>query len=303
MYRRLLLGFAFIGALSVVTSAQPDGYREVSHRGLLASEKLGCFLASGPYEAKKLEAIAAEKPNCAYLRDLKVDRQKESLVYYHVGSDCHMRVKLKVFRVNAEKKYKVVINVIYGGCRAGGWRSGWIAFEKTPPGYNIDVHEVGADRYDVREKGADHFVFPKPPSVIKRETLAPPTVIDLKGCLPLSGQSRWVIRHEVHLENAIGHGDDAARCRDVFKTLAVDFSKHTLVGYSFASGHCERPPGLEFELVKETSSDPREDRFLLTARFTSPGENYCKTWTTYPLWMLVPKLPEGYSFDFDAKAK
>ena len=72
--------------------------------------------------------------------------QKESLVYYRVSSDCHMRIAVKVFRSVADRKYKVIINNIYGGCRAGGMCAGWLVFEKMPPGYNVDMNVVRVDR-------------------------------------------------------------------------------------------------------------------------------------------------------------
>lgn len=299
---RELVACAVLLFASICTFAQPAGYVEVPHRGIIATQPFGCFLEPGFYDAAKLKA-AAKKPNCSDLAKLGIDSQKESLVYYRVGSDCHMRVAVKVFRVDAEKKFKVFINNIYGGCRAGGTRAGWLVFEKMPPGYNVDMSVVMVDRVHEASSAPDGFVFPKPPSTVKRETLATPTEIDLKGCLPLTGQSRWVIQHDGHLQTAIGHGEDVARCRDVFDQLDLDFTKFTLAGFSFASGHCERPPGLQFELVKETSSDSYENRFVLTATFDEPKGNYCKTWTTYPVWLLVPKLPADFGFSFDVTQK
>ncbi len=280
--------------------AQPAGLVEVRHRGILATQPFGCFLESGLYDDSKLKA-AMLKPNCADKLNLGVDPQKESLVYYRVSSDCHMQVAVKVFRLAAEKKYKVIINNIYGGCRAGGTRAGWVVFEKLPPGYNVDMAVVTVDRIHgpIRDEG---FAFPKPPSTVNRETLIA-TEIDLKGCLPLTGQSQWVIQHDSHLKNALAFEKDADRCVEVFKALAIDFSKYTLAGYSFASGHCGRPPNLGFQLVKETSSEQRENRYLVTATFDDAGENYCKVWTTYPVWMLVPKLPDGYGVSFETRAR
>lgn len=138
--------------------AQPRGWAEVPHRGILATQPFGCFLESGLYDDSKIKA-AMLKPNCADKLNLGVDPQKESLVYYRVGSDCHMRVAIKVFRHASDKKYKVIINNIYGGCRAGGTRAGWVVFEKLPPGYNVEVAVVMVDRIHgpIRDEA---FVFP-----------------------------------------------------------------------------------------------------------------------------------------------
>lgn len=291
------------------TYGQPAGYVEVKHIHSLTSDQLGCFRGSGIYDAEMLRSVIAKNDASAYQREcadptksIGVDLTKQTLARYSVGSDCHMRVETKVIRSDAEKKYKLVINNIYGGCRAGGWRQGWVAFEKMPPGYVFEIAEVKVDRIHGPIRDTD-FAWPKPPSVKSRETLSVREV-DLAGCLAVSGQSQWILQTPKHLDDAIDRdSSNKVRCTEQLKSLNIDFEKQMLVGYGFASGDCSRPPQLSFELVKETSSDPAENRYILTANYAPAGENYCKIWTTYQAWVLVPKLPVGFGFYLDAKAK
>jgi hypothetical protein len=125
----------------------------------------------------------------------------------------------------------------------------------------------------------------------------------MKGCLPTTGQSQWIISTDDHLDKALTGDTNELRCREHVKTLNIDFAEKTLVHYRFASGYCGRPAGLEFDAIKETSSNAVENRLLLIVGFDGPGDDYCKTWTTYPLWALVPKLPAGYGFGFQSEAR
>ena len=161
--RLAVYSLAFISFLTLSLAAQPEGYIEVPRLRTFPGGGFGCYIPSGNYDEEKLRAVL-QRPNCAKeTRGLKVDLQKETLIRYNVGSDCHMRVETRVFRIDAEKRYEAIINNIYGGCRAGGWRQGWIVIEKLPPGYNLDVVEVKIDRIHgpIRDEG---FAYPKPPS-------------------------------------------------------------------------------------------------------------------------------------------
>jgi hypothetical protein len=303
--RRILRLAAHALALAVFlpfsVAAQPEGYTEIPQLSTLVTARLGCPLPqNGVYDEAQLEAALRNK-SCAYpILSPGVDFQTQTLIGYGVGSDCHMRVTTKVFRSDAEKKYKVIINNIYGGCRAGGWRRGWIVIEKLPEDYTLEIVEVKVDR--IHGVGSDSFAFPKPPSTKTRVSLETREV-DLKGCRPTAGMAQWVIRSSHHFETGPDLDEtEKKRCLDHFKSLNIDFETHTLVHYAFENGHCARPPDLRFETIREFSSDARENRNLLRISFRSAGADYCRTWTTYPLWVIVPKLPEGFRFDFQANA-
>lgn len=312
MNRRLrYFVFSLLVFLTLTSSlfGQPEGYVEVKHLHSPSSDQLGCFNGSGVFDAEMLRSVIAKNDASAYQREcadptkgMGIDLAKQTLVRYSVGSDCHMRVVTKVIRSDTEKKYKLVINNIYGGCRASGWRQGWVAFEKMPPGYVFEFAEVKVDRVHGPIRETD-FAWPKPPSIKTREPLTV-SEIDLKDCLPAAGQSQSILQTPKHLEDAIARDESTKiRCTQHLKSLNIDFEKQTLVGYGFASGHCARPPQLSFELVKEISSDPAENRYILSAIYADAGEKYCKVWTAYQVWVLVPKLPIGFGFDLEAKAK
>lgn len=280
---------------------QPSGWVEVPQKRHLPTDRFGCWLDSGLYDRDRLRAAMDKTANCKErLAGLDVDHQKESLIYYHAGSDCHMRVAINVFRVDSEQKYKFILNNIYGGCRAGGWRSGFVVIDKIPPGYSLEMHEVRIDRIHgpIREES---FAFPLPPSVTKRESLETRQVY-LADCLPLTGQSQWILRSREHIERALADKPNSTKCLDRIDDLDLDLSTHMLAGFSFASGYCWRPAGLELSAVSETSSDPTENRFVVTASFDEPRVP-CRAWNTWPVWLIVPRLPDGYRMSFEAKAR
>jgi len=291
----------FLVFFSASLVAQPDGYVEVLPLRGMASDRLGCYRETdGVYDQVKLDDLARDN-NCNKLvAGLKADLSKETVIRYSAASDCHMRLVVKVFRVDAERKYKVIVNNIYGGCRAGGWRHGWLVIDKILDGYTVEMNEVKVDRIHgpIRDEG---FVFPKPPPIVTSEPLVAREV-DTKGCLHMAGASQWVISNPEHLTTAIGNTPDKATCTAHFKKLNIDFEKETLAGYSFVSGYCWRPRGLAFEATKETSTDSAGNRFLLTVSFDKSFGS-CHIWRSYPLWVVVPKLPWGYGFGFETKEK
>lgn len=292
------LGFIVLFALSL--AAQPEGYVEVPQLRVSDFARGGCFLAeSGVYDEEKLKTVLRDKDCVDAGKPLDVDFQKETLIGYRVGGDCHMSVSTKVFRSDTDKKYKAFVNNIYGGCRAVGGRRGWIVIDKVRPGYEVEIVAVRVDR--INGPDLTNFAFPKPPSIRTRVPLETREV-DLNGCLPTTGQSQWIIRNEEHLDKALDLTPlEKTRCREHLRSLNINFRTDTLVLYAFQSGHCARPPGLSFETIREFSSDASENRFRLMVRYDDPGENYCKVWTTYPLWVVVPKLPDGFGFEFAAE--
>jgi len=296
MQRSILL-FAVLYVLALVSgaAAQPAGAVEIWSFQTAPSKELACSqLRPGLIDRKGL--IELQKiPNCE--KHLPVftdeDAEEQSFVRYSVRSDCNMRVAVKVFRIDAEKKYLVVVNNIYGGCRAGGVRSGWLSFDKMPADYQLEIKEVRVDR-------EAEFVYPKPPT-IKAQITTSIREVDLGECLKLSGQSQWILANSDGLDRALN--TETPSCREKVKNLGLDLSKQALVGYSFHSGYCDRPVGLEFSAIHETSSDPKEDRLMIKAQFREVGDAYCKIWTTYPVWLIVEKPAEHMRYEFFSEPK
>lgn len=265
----LLVIFAFLTA-ALRVSAQPDGLREVPSR-----------LIVGDRNTREVSKPATNEA-------------AEDAIEFHLAGDCHMRVAAKAFLDEKERKYMVILNNIYGGCRAGGWRSGWVVFEKANRDYQVELSEVRIDRSEYRP--ADDFEFPKPAPTISREEVTI-SEVDLGGCIQLAGQSQWIFSNAEWLHSAIGSGPRRERCTERVGYLAIDFDRETLVGWSFASGYCGRPEGLGFSAVKETSSDPKGNRLVIDARYEAVGDDYCKEWRTHAVWLVVPRPPDGYRID------
>jgi len=289
-------------SLTASAFAQPEGYVEIPFSGTAVDRTVGCVqLKDGRYDADMIEELRKFENCRKHIPEGDIDLASRTLVRWSAGSDCHMRVVVKVFRVDVEQKYKVIVNNIYGGCRAGGSRSGWITFERLPQNYSVEMIEVRVDRFHFDDR-EDVFKFPSPPQTISRERIDI-TEVDLKDCLPLSGQSQWVINSEAVLSDAIKRSAGRLSCTDHVRDLGIDFTKTTLIGYSFASGHCERPPGLIFEATSETSNDRSKNRYVVTASFDDAGNKPCPTWKSYSVWLMLPKLPTGFAIDFKAESR
>ncbi|MBN8568471.1 MAG: hypothetical protein J0M18_02470 [Ignavibacteria bacterium] len=77
-----------------------------------------------------------------------IDFNKNTLVLfsYH-GGDCH--AKFKYYSVNDEysKKFTICVDIIYGGCRAGGkFMTTWGLIPKLPEDYKLGFNTYFVDR-------------------------------------------------------------------------------------------------------------------------------------------------------------
>jgi len=309
----ILYALALIVAALLAAKAQPppdtaptqppEGYVEVARANRNNADLLGlgeggrdCFrMEDGIYDEAKLAALRRDARCAESIKGLDFDHTKHTLIGWSARSDCHMSVRSKVFRSEKEKKYLVIINNIYGGCRAGGSRSGWIVIDKMPAGYTLEMKEVGVDRiHGINDTGAD-FYFPKPKSNIK-PVLIESRQVDVQGCLPLDRQSQWILIKDEFLQTALA--GKSRECRQLFKNLAIDFDKYTLAGYNVNTGHCSRPPNLELKVF----DDAAEKRYVMEIGYSRPG-GYCHVPTYHPIWVLVPRLPEYYGFEFNVNPK
>jgi hypothetical protein len=308
----ILYALALIVAALLAAKAQPpdtgltqppEGYVEVARANRNNADLLGiggwvgdCFrLEGGIYDEAKLAALRKDAKCAESIKALNFDHTKHTLIGWSAQSDCHMSVRSKVFRSETEKKYLVIINNIYGGCRAGGGRSGWIVIDKIPEGYSFEMKEVRVDRIHGINAGGADFYFPKPKSNIK-PVLMESREIDVLDCLPLERQSQWILIKDEFLQTAL---DGKSReCRQLFKNLAIDFNKYTLAGYNVNTGDCYRPPGLGHQVF----NDAGEKRYVMEISYIrNHGACHVPRW--HAVWVLVPKLPGDYGFEFKMNPK
>lgn len=300
----LVLSICLATAGSQAVKAQlPEGYTEVTPQRGFPTQGPGrgsapCSInENGVHDKEKLQKLYFRKECEDSIKALNLDLTKQTLVGYSVGSDCHMQVKIRTYRSDREKKYLTIINNIYGGCRAGGWRSGWIILDKLPDGFTLEVKEVKVDRIHGPDRD-DAFQFPKLPTGIPPEVLESREV-DIQGCLPLTGQSQWVLIKPEFLLAAIDRfPEQKAECAAIFEKLNIDFQTYDLAGYNLNTGDCNRPAGIQQRVVKDY------DELVYRLELTYPRRTgSCHVITHHPVWVLVPKPPAGYSFRIEAKEK
>lgn len=101
------------------------------------------------FKSKSAAVNFIDSTNSSYpISFSKIDFSKNTLVLfsYH-GGDCH--AKFKYYSVNDEysKKFSICIDIVYGGCRAGGkFMTTWGLIPKLPDDYKIDLNTYYVDR-------------------------------------------------------------------------------------------------------------------------------------------------------------
>jgi hypothetical protein len=120
---------------------------------------------------------------------------------------------------------------------------------------------------------------------------------EMKDCIQMYRQNQFVITdNETYLKTI---RSDASRDRCLKKLEKIDFSKHTLLGIEINSGYCEIPLGLTYQTVR----DKAKKQYLVGISYLDPQGSFCRAYSQYDLWMLVPRLPEGYEVKFEVKAR
>ena len=84
-------------------------------------------------------ASRSDRDRCAFLKRLKVDFSKHSLLNYRVNGDCFIRATAKITRSESVKKYTLWITRFNGGCRAAGSFEGWLVVDKLLPDYEVEA--------------------------------------------------------------------------------------------------------------------------------------------------------------------
>ena len=120
--------------------------------------------------------------------------------------------------------------------------------------------------------------------------------LELEGCINFRYPNKQLaIRDEATMKSLVRNDMSRERCLASLKD--IDFSKHTLVGVELRTGWC-RDPLFTYRVFK----DEAKKKYLLSVRYQPPVVP-CRGLDQHDLWVLVPKLPEQYEFDFEAKAE
>ncbi|MBS1798111.1 MAG: hypothetical protein JSS81_30125 [Acidobacteria bacterium] len=119
--------------------------------------------------------------------------------------------------------------------------------------------------------------------------------VDLKGCIRLTMKGRAIIREQAAFLKAVR--DDAGRERCLKDLEKIDFEKYTLLGAQLNTGYCREPLGLD----AWTLADEEKKRYVLKISYLEP-EGVCRALSRYDLWVLVPRLPENYTVEFEVAA-
>ena len=291
----LLLIFVVIATCYVFSvEAQTATEQEVKIHQKIGSRYIRCFLAENKiYDKDGLEKLVADE-KCSIVNILKVDFSKQTLIGYRMGGDCFMRGDAQVFLNETTKTYKVRLINYWGGCRAGGSFVGWLVIDKIPEDYKVEFSKLNAE--DILGK-KNNSLFDFLTSEKVGTTILESREIDLKGCIQTIYNKQFVIKDEATYLQTIR--DDASRERCLKEVEKIDFSKNSLLGIEINSGYCRRPIGLEFQVLK----DEKTKEYLLNIDYTDPRGSICRAVSQYDLWVLVPKISDGFEVKFKTQPK
>lgn len=276
------------------TQAQTEETTEVKIHQKIGSRYFRCFLgANKVYDEESLKKIASNK-DCSAVNLLKVDFNKQSLIGYRVGGDCFMRADSKVFRNERTKTYQVKIFNHWGGCRAGGSFVGWAVVDKIPDDYKVEFSVILVERWT---DNIDKFILDNALPTKDNHQVLVSREIDLKGCIHTHSGKQFIIKDEATYLKTIRNDGSRDHC---LKNLEkIDFEKNSLLGLEINSGYCRRPIGLEFQVLKDETT--KEYQFNID--YTDPKGSVCRALSQYDLWVLVPKIPDGFTVKFDVQPK
>ncbi len=283
---------------SAVIQAQTAEEIEVSPVKNFGSRYSRCFINEGNAVVDEARFKELNGENCPELKELlMVDFAKHTLITYRIGGDCFMRAKSKVTRKDAEKRFTVKITNFWGGCRAGGSIRGWIVLDKIPSDYKIEFSEEKVDGLkNTRSFEADEdFFFSKKDNLPKNLEILPTREINLDRCVQMWLKDKFVIKTQNEFQAAIRK--DASRDHCLKKFENFDFEKNSLLGININSGYCRRPIGLEFQTLK----DKTNKKYSLNISYIDPDGAICRALSQFDLWVLVPKIPDGFDVNFDIK--
>lgn len=283
--------FAFFILFAAILQAQTNLETKipVKHIGWKAQN---CFVRADNQVIDKttFREITARE-DCSSLNDSDIDFAKQTLLTYRVGGDCHMRVRTDVFRNDSDKNFVVRIRNYWGRCRSGKIYRGWILLDKIPEGYKVLFREEKIDKWDNSDLSEDIFDF----SPTKKSKNLPTREFKMNGCVQMYRQKDYVIKSDEEFKEAIRN--DASREYCLENLEKIDFGKNSLLGIDINSGYCRRPVGLEYQFLKNEN----DKKYILKIGFIEPGEP-CRAYSSYHLWILVPKIQNNFDVEFEVKA-
>jgi hypothetical protein len=145
---------AFMAA-SFASAQQPDNFgKEISLPVATVFERgnTSCLhIENRVYNQESWKRLFDFAQCAEALKGAQIDLKKQTLIGYHIGGDCHMMMRMNLYRDDAKKLFTLVIRNIYGGCRAAGWHYGLYALDKIPADYKFKFVEYlvedDKDRY------------------------------------------------------------------------------------------------------------------------------------------------------------
>lgn len=152
----LFIAAAFVPFAACQVSGQQI-WESVPFRALPSPEPFFCTPSRNAHVSSVELARLWSHERCAELEKPQLDFSKESLISYHAGGDCHMRLMIDVLVDHSAKEYLVEIVNIWGRCRAGGGRRGWLVIDKVPNDYFVEFREIQIGEH----------LFSKDPEVLK----------------------------------------------------------------------------------------------------------------------------------------
>ena len=289
----LLLIFVMTVCYALMLRAQMPGETEVPIQKESGSRNFRCYsLHNAVYDEQNFKELAKDE-NCQQTKGLQVDFTRQTLIGYRIGGDCFILGDAAVFRNDSTKTYQVRVKNYWGGCRAGGWFSGWLVVDKIPEDYKVEFSELKVVRLETLLKGKFKDLSPKKDNSEILESRE----IDLKGCIQTIFTNQFVITDEAAYLKTIRH--DASRDACLKNLEKIDFTKNSLLGLEINSGYCDRPSGLEFQVIKDESAK----NYLFNIGYNDPKNAVCRAFSQYDLWVIVPKIPDEFKVKFNVEAK
>jgi hypothetical protein len=278
-------------------SVKPADETEVPVLKKIGSRGSGCGIGGNIIvtDEKKFKEISKD-PDCLLAIMTGLDFSKQTLIGFRVGGDCFISASARVFRNENGKKYTVRVKNIWGGCRAGGSFQGWLVVDKIPADFAVAFTETRVDRIvygaadeEIRE-AAEAPLSTRPNLLLKTRR------IDLKGCIQTIFDKEFIIGDQATFLKTVRN--DASREFCLKNLEKIDFDEHTLIGLELNTGYCETPVGLTSKAFRNDA----EKRYIVKIGFLEPNEP-CRARSQYDFWLLVPKLPAGYTVKFDIKGE
>jgi hypothetical protein len=120
--------------------------------------------------------------------------------------------------------------------------------------------------------------------------------VDLIYCIKFNFENpNYIFKTTLALESALRPYNNADICGEKIKD--IDFSRYTLLGVDIYNGECHSFP-MEHKVIKDEAAK------LYRFQVTHPQAKIpCAGIYHHELWVLAPKLPEGYDVVFEITEK